>query len=37
MDKKLYETTKICVEIMEVNEKERGNLVTYVKKIHVCC
>ena len=32
MDKNLYETTNLCVEIMNsIGDKQRGNLVTWYK------
>ena len=36
MDKKLRETTNLCVEIMKSNRQVKGKL-GHVVQIHVCC
>ena len=36
MDKKLRETTNLCVEIMKSNRRVKGKL-GQVVQIHVCC
>ena len=36
MDKKLRETTNLCVEIMKSNRRVKGKL-GHVVQIHVCC